>query len=148
MKTFNNIVDSFLSERFSDIEANEDMVFDIRKVDQYTNEGDPDQYEPDVTYQTYEILYNDKVVGELNTEDYFNYIKGHLFNKDLPDISNWRQYYALDSSEDAELDEIENDALNDALHRFLNSKTGKKWLNNIDKYKNLDAPTNDYRIKK
>lgn len=103
--------------------------YTVHQHKKWTEEGDSDNYEPDVTRTKYHIKKNGKNVGELEHDDYFGYIRGHLHNKHLPELSN----YHRDPKK--------------AIGSFLKSKTGKKWNSNIDKYAKLKRPTNDYRIK-
>ena len=98
-----------------------------------TQEGNPEDYEADVTTTEYDILQDGKKVGELAHEDYYGYIHGHLWNKDLPDLSGYSEF---------------DDNMIDTLQRFLTSKTGQRCLAIIGKYKPLSGPTNDYRIKR
>ena len=112
-------------------EASEDYT--IKKTGSSENRGDTEKYEPDVVTTTFNILQKGKIVGELKHEDYTGNLHGHLHNKFLPNLSNY--------------DRGEDDPLNN-LNAFLKSKSGQKWMSNIEKYKTLSAPTNDYRIKR
>lgn len=109
--------------------------FDVVQTGSDTDEGDPKHYEPDVTTVYYDILKDGEKVGELETTDYFGYIHGHLYNKTLPEISGYGG------------PERDRDDPQAALNAFLSSKTGQRWYSNIDKYKGLPGPTNDYRLK-
>jgi len=106
--------------------------FSLKKTGKHTDEGDPDHYEPDVTTVEYNIMSGGKKVGELSRDNYFGNVNGHLYNKILPNVSS---YGGMGDHPLKNLD------------TFLNSKSGKRWMANIDKYKVLDRPTNDYRIK-
>lgn len=81
--------------------------------------------------ESYDVYYDSEKVGEVETGEFGN-IHGHIFNKTLPSDNNLQ---------------VSGGAVRKHLARFLQSPNGQRWLNNIDKYRNLDGPTNDYRLK-
>lgn len=97
----------------------------VKKIDKWT-EPSNEPHSPDVTYTTYNILKNGKVVGNLKQDDYFGYVNGELFNRNLPELSS----YSLRNQTSGPLGN---------LHRFLKSKTGQKWLTVSQKRGHLDV---------
>jgi len=88
--------------------------FTVKKTGSYTERGGPEDDAPDaVKYTEYDIVHNGKVVGDLSHDDYFGYIRGKLYGKDLPELSGYGQ-----NKKSGPLS---------SLHAFLKSKTGKKW---------------------
>lgn len=100
--------------------------YEVKKTHTEYNDREP---EPEDEYQEmqgvrttrYDIHHNGSKVGELEHEDYFGTIHGHLHGKDLPEISGY-----AGARYGAKPHEI--------LHTFLNSKTGQKWASNLHKY--------------
>lgn len=71
---------------------------------------------PAIIQTNYKILEGKKVVGEIQTNNYFGWIQGTLHGKTLPNISN---YLGLEMGV----------TLEDRLEAFRISKTGQKMLN-------------------
>lgn len=100
--------------------------YEVKQTHTDYNDREP---EPEDEYQEmqgvytthYDIHHNGSKVGELEHEDYFGTIHGHLHGKDLPEISGY-----AGARYGAKPHEI--------LHTFLNSKTGQKWASNLHKY--------------
>jgi len=103
----------------------------IGEIDTETEEGNPDEYEEDVTTYTAQILQNGKVVGFMDYDDYFGYVHGKLFNKDLPELSDWR--VDVYPSEDLE------GYLLATIERFFQTKTGQRWAANLSKYQQKET---------
>ena len=91
--------------------------FTVKKSSEEVDPGDPDNYEPQITYTTYDIMHKGKRVGELTTNDYFGSVYGELYGKDLPDIGSYQG-----KSKNAWRSGVQGQ-----LHAFLKSKTGQKW---------------------
>ena len=87
--------------------------FTVKKTSSWVDHGDPEDYSPDVKTTEYNILHKNKVVGTLTKDDYFGYVRGNLYGKDLPELSGYGSKKGSGP--------LSN------LHTFLKSKTGKKW---------------------
>lgn len=117
--------------RFIEFLTENVATFNVVHTTTETEEGDPENYEPDVSTAYFNIEDEQgNTVGELTMDDYFGYIRGHLYNKFFPNLDD----YGNEPQE--------------ALDKFLQTKTGQRWWANIEKYKPLSGPTNDYRIKR
>ena len=89
----------------------------LKKISKEKYQSDDSDDEMDGTDITnYHIIYNGKVVGELHYETFFGHIEGELHNKDLPELSGYGSNPKV------------------ALNKFLKSNTGKKWMNNLQRY--------------
>ena len=63
-----------------------------------------------------------KKVGELSYEDYFGYVTGKLWGRDLPELSAY-----VGKPKKSGMHMQQSGALGN-LHRFFKTKTGLKWL--------------------
>lgn len=123
MTKFDNLFNSILNE------AEGMGRFTVKKTGQVMHSRGEDEWEDDSKTTSYDILENGKKVGELKYGSYMGGIRGHLYNKHLPNLERYG-----------------NDPLS-SLHGFLKSNTGVKWMANIEKYKGLSGPVSDYRLK-
>ena len=92
--------------------------YGIKVVKKEFDDDEEDQVAITTVY--YDIILDGKKVGNLETTDYFGYIRGELHNKPLPELSAYGR--ATSSSP------LSN------LHAFLKSKTGARWANKLKKY--------------
>jgi len=74
-----------------------------------------EDYDQDVTTASYDITENGEKVGELARDDYFGYVRGKLYGKDLPELSR----YGSDPQA--------------ALHHFMTEVDGRYPLSLIPK---------------
>ena len=97
--------------------------YDLANAYTWTEHGDEDdEYDYDVNMTEWDIVdRTGKKVGELRQDDYFGYLSGHLHQKDLPHIEDYGRHSA--------------ESPLDNLRAFLHSKTGRKWANNLHKYR-------------
>jgi hypothetical protein len=103
--------------------------FSVVKKGQEVQPRGEDEWGDDNKISSYDIMENGEKIGELEHASYTGFTSGHLYNKELPDISRYGR-----------------DPLS-CLHGFMKSNTGAKWMANIEKYKSLPGPVNDYRLK-
>lgn len=118
---------------FNILYESQNTKLEIRLVNKQVSPGSEEDYTPDQTTYFYDVFENGTKIGELRQDDYFGFLNGHLWNKELPnDISGY--------------DKGGNGPQAD-VNAFLASKSGQRWMSNIDKYRNLEKPTGDYRRK-
>jgi hypothetical protein len=91
-----------------------------------SNSGDDDDGAETIYYDILDS--KGKKIGKMEYYDYFSYYSGHMYNKLFKFDGNGAN---VKSNMDA----------------WMNSNTFKKWASNIDKYKTLKGPSNDYRLK-
>lgn len=92
-----------------------------------TGSHDVEHKDSSVKQTQFEIHHKGKKVGELEHEDYFGTVHGHLHGKDLPDISEYGRH------------NHEESGVLGHLHSFLRSKTGAKWSSNLHKNINTQS---------
>lgn len=112
MNNFKKLLESELSEKAD---------YTVKKRGSTTVYGDPDDYGHDIKTTMYDVYLDGIIVGELETQDFTGSVNGTLHNKGLPEISGFSKGGKLSNPQQY-------------LHRFLKTKTGKKWMSNIHKY--------------
>lgn len=91
-------------------------VWSVTLKDQWTNEGDPEDYTPDVENWEFDIRHNGKVVGSATMDDYFGYIHCDFGARHV-EIERYADGYRSDDPEAYVLSAVSN---------YFKSPTGQK----------------------
>lgn len=109
---------------------NEEISDDFRGLSYKKTKVIEDDY--DVTY--YDILDSSKKkVGEVKNTELTGLFSGHLYNKDF----GFNTFEVKGGGNNPKKN----------MEAWFKTKAFQKWVKNIDKYKPLKEPTNDYRLK-
>ena len=63
-------------------------VWSVRMTDHWVEEGDPEDYQDDISVWRYDILFNGVVIGELTEDNFFGYMKAD-FGERTVEISKY-----------------------------------------------------------
>ena len=77
---------------------------------QWTDEGDPAEYEADIQNTEYEVIINNYIMGELVYDDYFGYLTGNIGNRGVQLEMNY------------------DESAEDCVKRYFATPTGQKHL--------------------
>jgi hypothetical protein len=90
-------------------EANE-LNIEVHQTDQWTDEGNPEYYEPDVENTQYEVNIGGELVGEMTYDNYFGYLAGNIGNRTV------------------QLEMRYEESAEDCVKRYFATPTGQKHL--------------------
>jgi hypothetical protein len=109
---------------------NEEISDDFKGLTYKKTKVIEDDY--DITF--YDILDSSKKkVGEIKNTELTGLFSGHLYNKNF----GFHTFEVKGGGNDPKKN----------VEAWFKTKSFQKWVANIEKYKNLKAPTNDYRLK-
>ncbi len=134
------------SMRLSEIlKADVTGVWSVRGTDQWVEEGDPDEYEDDISVWRYDIMYNGQVVGELTEDNFFGHMQAD-FGARTVEISKYRKGH-LPGWEAEDADERVPHILG-AVENYFASPKGQQHFEIMARQQGLETKIDEIKVTK